>query len=93
LAFANKVAVNASLQDFKQSFEQIIAVEGCKTACATQLLTSMGLSAASTLHLSDKTRTDEKVGLTAQEDVEIDERVPGVVDQILALAPLPKEGQ
>jgi uncharacterized metal-binding protein len=100
LAFANKIAVNAAIQDFKTSFERIIAVEGCLTACATQLLTSMGFTPASTLVLSDKHRSDERIGLTAEEDVEIEARVPEVVQRLVDLAPSsqsapsdsPKEG-
>jgi uncharacterized metal-binding protein len=90
LAFANKIAVNAAIQDFKTSFERIIAVEGCLTACATQLLTSMGFTPASTLVLSDKHRADERIGLTAEEDVEIEARVPEVVQRLVDLAPNPE---
>lgn len=87
MAFANKIAVNASLQDFKASFQSIIAVEGCRTGCANQLLSSMGFEPASTLYLSEKWRADEKVGLTAEEDAQVEGRVLEVAQQIVALAP------
>ena len=86
MAFANKIAVGASVQDFKTSFSQIVAVEGCKTACATQLLTSMGFEAASTLFLSDNYREDEPIGLTAEVDAALDRRVPGIVEKLVEIS-------
>jgi len=85
LAFANKIAVGASVQDFKTSFSQIVAVEGCKTACATQLLTSMGFEAASTITLSEKYREDQSIGLTRKVDAELDKRVPGIVAELVEI--------
>ena len=87
MAFANKIAVDASIQDFKTSFQSIIAVDGCETACATQLLNCMGFSAKETLRLSDKSRREERVGLTAEEDAEIERRVPEIVQRLIDLAP------
>ena len=86
MACGNTIAVNASLKDFETSFSEVIAVEGCKEACATKLLNSMGLKASKTLYLSDKYRRDEKVGLTWEDDLAIEKRVPEVAKQILELA-------
>lgn len=64
-----------------------MAVEGCRTACATQLLTSMGFAAATTVVISEGHRSDEAIGLTAEQDQEIERQVPEVVQRIVDLTP------
>ena len=85
------IAVDASVQDFKTSFAKIVALEGCKTACATQLLTAMGFVPASTLFLSDKYRETEQLGLNNGQDADIDRRVPGIVEQLVQMSNGDKE--
>ncbi len=85
------IAVSASLQDFKTSFTKIVALEGCKTACATQLLTAMGFVPASTLYLSDKSRETEQLGLNDGQDADIDRRVPGIVEELVQISDGDKE--
>ena len=91
LAYGDSIAVSASIQDLKNSFKDIVAIEGCKTACATKLLTDMGFKPAKIIYLSDKYKDDEKVGITLEEDIAIDNCVPDIVAKIVEITTSEKE--
>jgi len=91
LAYGDSVAVSASIQDLKNSFKDIVAIEGCKTACATKLLTDMGFKPAKIIYLSNKYKDDEKIGITPEEDIAIDNCIPDIVAKIVEVSTGDKE--
>lgn len=82
LIYGDSIGIPAAKKQLRD-FDRVVAIEGCRSDCATKLLRAFEYEPDVQIYLSEGVRADPMDPLTSEDDARIDASVPETVEMIL----------